>query len=181
MSCSIKHIMDDPAVSEAVIAADLMTQELSTVHPEDDVYRALTIMARDNHIVLPVVSQADGDEFLGVLSRNDVYDAVRARLDDMRKHLLLEHEGLIPIEHEETLHQLVMGVSTGKTENIQRLLVPLQAIGQSLRESDFRRRFGVQVIAIEQPDGAIQCPPDVDAPLQTSQRLIGIVPDEQRE
>ena len=176
----IKHIMDDPAVSEAVIAADLMSQELSTVDPEDDVYYALTVMARGNHIVLPVVRRTEDGEFLGMLSREDIYTAVHAQVSDMRKHLLQEHEGLAVIEHEETLHQLVTGVSTGKTENVQRLLVPLQAVGQSLRESDFRRRFGVQVIAIEQPDGSIQCPPDVDSPLQTKQRLMAIVSDEQR-
>ena len=83
------------------------------------------------------------------------------------------------IEHEETLHQLVAGVSVSKSENVQRLLVPIQAVGRSLRESDFRRQFGVQVIAIEQPDGSIQCPPDVERPLQTNQRLIAIVSREQ--
>ncbi len=44
------------------------------------------------------------------------------------------------------------------------------------READFRRTFGVQVLAIEQPDGTLQCPPDLNAPLQTSPRLVAVVP-----
>ncbi len=66
------------------------------------------------------------------------------------------------------------GASAGKTEKIQRLIVPVQAVGLSLRDADFRRKYGVQVIAIEQADGSIQCPPDVEGPLKTDQRLIGI-------
>lgn len=53
----------------------------------------------------------------------------------------------------------------------------LQAVGKSLRKADFRRQFGAQVIGIEQPDGSIQCPPDPNAPLRTSQRLVAIVGD----
>ncbi len=171
----IKRIMTEPGVSEAIIAADIMTEEISSVDIGEDVYSALTLMARENHIVMPVVSSRDPDVFLGMLSRKDVYAAIRSQIDEMRQHLLLEHEGLAAIDQEESLHQLVMGVSGPKFGNIQRLLIPMQAIGHSLRESDFRREFGVQVIAIEQPDGTIQCPPDPDAPLKTNQRLVGIV------
>ena len=132
-------------------------------------------MARDNHFVMPVVARGPEPKFLGMLTRADVYAAVRRRMDEMREYLLVDHEGLSVIEHEEQLHQLVMGVAAPKPENIQRLLVPLQAVGKSLREADFRRQFGVQVIAVEQPDGSIVCPPDPDLPLETKQRLVAIV------
>ena len=39
---------------------------------------------------------------------------------------------------------------------------------------DFRREFGVQVIAIELPDGSLVCPPDPDLPLETKYRLVAI-------
>ena len=155
-----------------------MTTDLRAVHPDDDLYVALAVMTRDNQIVLPVVARSRDGEFLGMLTRDDIYETVRTDLDDMRRHLLHEHKGLVAIDREETLHQLVTGASLGTSENIQRLLVPLQAVGRSLRESDFRRQFGVQVIAVEQPDGSFQCPPDVDRPLETKQRLIGIVSQE---
>lgn len=171
----ITRIMDEPAVAEAVIAADIMTEDLVEVYPEEDVYAALARMAQDNHIVAPVVSRGMHPVYLGMLSRDDVYAAVRRRLEEMRQHLLIEHEGLAALEQEESLHQLVMGFAPTKRERIQRLLVPIQAVGRSLRESNFRAAFGVQVIAVEEPDGRLHCPPDPDVPLRTDQRLVAVV------
>ena len=125
-------------------------------------------MARNNGVVLPVVARDDGSRFLGRLTRADIYQHVRTQLDDLREHLVLEHKARTAIEHEDTVHQLVIGVSAGKAERIQRLIVPIQAMGKSLREADFRRQFGVQVIGIEQADGSIQCPPDIEASLRTN-------------
>jgi CIC family chloride channel protein len=177
----IERIMDEPAIAEAVIAEDLMSTELTAVHPDDDAYHALTMMAKHNHVTLPVVSRDEEQRFLGMLTRDDIYDAVRRRIEDLHRHLLLDHEALTAIEHEEELHQLLIGVSPPKQDNIQRLLVPVQAVGRSLRESDFRRQFGVQVIAIELPDGTVQCPPDPDTPLQTTQRLVAIVTEREED
>ncbi len=171
----IKRIMSEPGVSEAVIAADIMTDEVDTIDADENVYSAVTLMARENHVVMPVVSPREPDLFLGMLSRHEVYAAVRGQLDEMRRHLLVEHRGLAAIDQEENLQQLVMGVSGPKFDNIQRLLVPIQAVGRSLRESDFRQNYGVHVIAIEQPDGSLECPPNPDRPLQTNQRLVAIV------
>lgn len=104
-----------------------------------------------------------------------VFEAIRGHVEQTQAFVLKEHGGLPAIDQEGQLQQLVMGISATKTDMIQRLLVPLQAVGESLREADFRRQFGAQVIAIEQPDGSIQCPTDLDTPLQTSQRLVAIV------
>jgi len=171
----ISQIMNQADISDIVIAADMMTAEPVALNPSDDLYAALAAMARNHGVVLPVVARDEGRRFLGMLTRADIHQHVRTQLDGLRRHLVLEHEALAAIEHEDTLHQLVVGVSAGKAEQIQRLIVPVQAVGMSLRQADFRRRCGVQVIAIEQADGAIQCPPHVDAPLKTDQRLIGIV------
>lgn len=177
----IQRIMDLPGAAEAVIAKDMMTEDLTTVYPDDDVYHALTLMGRNNYVVLPVVSRHARRAYVGMLSREDIHLAIRRQATEMRKHLIDEHEGLSVIEYEEKLDQLVVGMSTDKPENIQRLLVPLQAVGRSLRESNFRQAFGVQVIAVEQPDGSIQCPPDIDAPLQTNQRLVAIMSEDSAE
>ena len=175
----IERIMDEPSICEAVIAADLMTPDFITIHPDEDVYTALTRMARDNQIVVPVVTRGAQPRFCGMLTRADVHNAVHSRLDELRQHLLGDHAGLAAMENEEQLHQLVMGVAPPRGHNIQRLLVPVQAVGKSLRETDFRRQFGVQVIAVEQPDGSISCPPDPDVPLSTRQRLVAIVTERQ--
>jgi CBS domain-containing protein len=170
----ITNIMEEPGISELVVAADILTADPVTLTPDDDLYVALAVMARNKDQVVPVVARERGHRFVGMLTRSGVYRSVRTQLNDLRKNLVLEHKGLAEIEREEALHQLVTGVSARETESIKRLIVPVQAVGQSLREADFRRQFGVQVIAIEQADGSIECPPDVDAPLRTNQRLLAI-------
>ncbi len=82
-----------------------------------------------------------------------------------------EHGGLAAIDREGQLQQLVMGISATRTDMIQQLLALLQAVGKSLREAGFRRQFGAQIITIEEPDGSIQCPPDLDPLMQTGRRL----------
>ena len=82
--------------------------------------------------------------------------------------------GLSAIDPKASLHQLVMGVSAPRTDNIQRLLMPLQAVGRSLRKSDFRRRFGVQVIALGQPEGTIPSPPDPPSPWRMDRGLVAV-------
>ncbi|UCE61342.1 MAG: chloride channel protein [Phycisphaerales bacterium] len=176
----ITRIMNEPGISEVIIAADIMTPEPDALNPDDDLYTALAAMARNNDVVMPVVARDRREHLVGMLTRRDIYRTVRRQLDDLGRHLVLEHEALASIEHEETLHQLVTGVPAGKASRVQRLLVPIQAIGLSLRQADFRRKYDVQVIGIEQTDGTIQCPPDVDAPLKTDQRLIGIVGEQQQ-
>lgn len=170
----IHRIMDEPGLAEAIIAADLMTERLSVVCPDDDLYHAMEIFRRGNHNVLPVVER-DTDRWLGMLTRQTVYDTVRHDIEETQKLMLREHAGLMAIGQEGQLQQLVMGVAPARTDLVQRLLVPLQAVGKSLREADFRRNFKAQVIAIEQPDGTVVCPPPLDEPLRTDQRLLAIV------
>ncbi len=176
----IHRMMDEPGLADAVIAADLMTERLAVVCPDDDLYHALETFRRENHHVLPVVDR-ETDQWLGMLTRETVYETVRHDIEETQKLMLREHTGLRPIGQEGQLQQLVMGVAPTKTDLVQRLLVPLQAVGKSLREADFRRNFKAQVIAIEQPDGTLVCPPPLDEPLRTDQRLLAIVSRDEHE
>ncbi len=175
----IRQIMEEPGLAEAVIAADMMTSDLLTAFPDEDVYSAISNLEMGHHDVLPVVSRDDSANWLGMLTREAIFDALRRQTAAMHEHVLEEHVGLAVIEQEGKLQALAMGVVPQPKELIQRLFVPLDAIGKSLRETDFRREFGIQVIAIENADGALQCPPDPDQPLQTSQRIVAIVPPEE--
>lgn len=163
---------------DAVIAMDMMTEHPVTLHPDDDVYRALEQLRQSGHEVLPVVERT-GDErpprWLGMLTREHVFETVHRQIAETQKLMFREHKGLAAIEQEGRLQQLIMGVSPVERDMIQRLLVPMDAVGKSLREADFRQKYGAQVIAIEQPDGTLQCPPDLNAPLSTGQRLLTIV------
>jgi CBS domain-containing protein len=171
----IREYMESPALADMIIAADLMTTDPWTVTADDSLSQALGVMAQSKRTAVPVVRRPRGREFIGMITAESVYRAIRDQLDQMKTHLFAEHGELAVIESEETFHQLALGTSLASVNSIQRLMVPLQVIGRSLRESDFRSAFGIQVIAIEYPDGSIQCPPDVNAPLRTNQRLIGIV------
>jgi len=171
----IRRIMQEPGLADAVIALDIMSERPGAVHPGQDVYSALSELERQHRDVAPVVPADGTQRWLGMLTRQRVFERVQREIAEMQKLVLREHTGLAAIEQEGQLQHLVMGVTPAPKDVIQRLLVPLQAVGQSLREADVRRAFGIQVIAIEQPDGSLQCPPDVDAPLQSSQRLVAIV------
>jgi CIC family chloride channel protein len=177
----IQRIMNEPLLGEAVIAADIMTEQPTRLFPDEDLYQAAGKFKRGNQHVLPVVPRDGTNRWLGMLTRECVYDAVRREIKETQKLMLREHIGLAAIGQEAQLQQIVMGVSPAGTDVVQRLIVPLQAIGKSLREADFRKNFGAQVIAIEQPDGSILCPPPLDAPLRTDQRLLAILWREQVE
>ena len=88
--------------------------------------------------------------------------------------LLEEHLSLRAIEQDVRLDHLVMGVPV-EHALIQRLFVPMDAVGKSLRECNFRRKYNMEVIAIERADGSIECPPDPDAPLLTRYRLLAVL------
>ncbi|MFQ5412573.1 MAG: CBS domain-containing protein, partial [Phycisphaerae bacterium] len=171
----IRRMMEQPELADAVIAMDMMTERLATVSPEMDVYQAMAEFRRGNHQVLPVIARGKGDRWLGMLSRERVFQAIRDNLAETQEQMFREHASLAAIEQEGQLQQLVMGVSPMGRDMIQRLLVPMDAVGRSLREADFRRHYGAQVIAIEQSDGRIECPPNLDRPLETHQRLLAVV------
>jgi CIC family chloride channel protein len=173
----IRKVMEEPQLIDALIADDMMTERLNTIAPDQDLYEALEVFNLENHECLPVVTADQSRRFLGMLSREHIYNAVREHMAATQDFIFREHAGLAAIDQESRLQQLVMGVTPEKTDNVQRLMVPFDAVGKSLKEADFRNQFGAEVIAIEMPDGTIQCPPDINAPLTPSVRLVAVVWD----
>ena len=181
-TADIHRIMDEPGLDEVIIAADVMTERVPTVRPDESVYEALNEFRRSQRDVLPVLSRDTGRHWCGMLTRERVFRSVRGQIEEVQRSVVAEHRGLVAIEREGQLQELVTGLTPTRKHEIQRLLVPLQAVGKSLCQADFRKTFGTQIIAIEQPDGSIQCPPDIDAPLRTDQRLVALVwnPEDQK-
>ncbi len=171
----ISRVMDEPMIGDIVIASDIMVTRLTTVRPDDDLYNVLETFRTTNHEALPVVSDGPRPRFVGMLSRQAIHRAVRSESERMRAYLHAEHAGIAAIEQDEQLYQLVLGVSAPKPDTIQRMPVPHDAVGKSLREADFRRRHGAQVVGIQNENGTLQCPPDIDAPLQREQLLLVIL------
>jgi CIC family chloride channel protein len=174
-SSDIQRIMDEPALAEAVIAADMMREPHALLYPDENVYQALNEFRHGQDGVLPVVARGSGRRWLGALTREGVFKAVRDQIEKMQQATMREHRGLAAIGQEGQLQELLAGFVSHQQHKVQRLLVPLQAVGRSLREADFRKHFGAQVIGIEQADGSIQCPPDIDAPLRTEQRIVALL------
>lgn len=161
----------DSTFLAAVIAADIMTTQVITVTPDDDVYEVLNRFRATRHDVLPVV-QGGRPRWLGMLSRRAIFDALRERTDSIHRMVLEEHAGLHEIDEEGRISELAMAVSPNSRELIQRRMVPADALGRSLRETDFRRVYGVTVLGVELEDGTLQFPPELDMPLSAEQRLI---------
>jgi K+/H+ antiporter YhaU regulatory subunit KhtT len=127
-----------------------------------------------DHDVLPVLSHDRRKRWIGMLTRRNIIERLHEELERSTQLALHEHLSLRAIEEESKISQLVTAIP-GRRPDVQRLFVPIDAIGKSLKECDFRRKYDVQVIAIEQRDGSFQCPPDPDASLRTDQRLLAVV------
>lgn len=172
----ISRVMSEPGMSDLVIAADMMTTQIRTVDPDQPLYEVLSTFRTVTHNLLPVVSEGS-QRFLGVLTRQAIHQAVRQHSEQMRAHLHREHSGIATIEQDEQLYHIVVGVSAPSPDTIQRIAVPFEAVGKSIREADFRRQFGAQIIGVQNPDGTMQCPPDINAPLRPDQMLLAILPE----
>jgi len=171
----ISRVMAEPGISSLVIAADIMTPQFTSVDPDLDLYQALELFNNVGHEVLPVVAEADGSTFEGMLPRRAIHDTIRSRTSELRGHLQREHAGLIAVEQDEQLYQLMLGVSAERPQSIQRMAVPYEVVGKSIRESNFAQEYNAQVIGVLHADGRLQCPPDIDAPLQADQFLVVIM------
>ena len=113
-------------------------------------------------------------KWVGMRTRRDVVTTLHKELERSHQAAFREHASLSAIQEDVLVDQLIMGLPQ-KHADVQRLFVPIDAIGKSLRECDFRRKYNAQVIAIEHPDGSIECPPDLDKPLSTKGRLLAVV------
>jgi CIC family chloride channel protein len=171
----IQRIMQTPELADVIIAGDVMTSRLNTLSADDNAYDALELMSRHNHDVIPIVSADSQARWVGMLTRERIFEALRKSNEEIHRALISEHVGLAVIDREAQLQHLVMGVAPLHKDTIQRLKVPHDVVGQSIRQADFRNKHGAQIIAVELPNGTLQCPPDPDAPLKSDHRLIAIV------
>lgn len=171
----ISRILDEPGISHLVIASDIMTTRLRVIEPDQSLYEVLETFRATNYEVLPVVSDDGRQRFEGMLRRSAIHEAVRSRSDEIRGYMHQEHAGIAAFEQDEQFYQLAMGVSAPRPDTVQRMPVPHDAVGKSLRDTDFRRRYGAQVIGVQSAEGMLQCPPDIDAPLRPDQLLLVIL------
>ncbi len=179
-AADLGRVMEHIHVAPMLLASDIMHRDFPTLTAEENVYNALHAFTDTEHDVLPVLGPAPDRRWLGMFSRRLVVDALFERLGQTQANVFDEHEGLTAIQPELRAGQLLAG-TVSRHARVERLFVPMQCLGKSLRESDFARQFNAQVIAVEQRNGTLQCPPDPDAPLRSDQRLIAVVWSDQPE
>lgn len=156
---------------QIVVAADIMNSRMPPLRMTDDLYTALERFRRAGIDVLPVVAR-DGKTFVGVLERATLLQDMRTYMADRSAAALREHAALSTIANDVQLDDLLAALSQRHEDSVVRMRVPDDAVGLSLRETDFRRRFGVYVLAIETAAGPLVAPPDPGRPLAADDTLI---------
>jgi chloride channel protein, CIC family len=168
------EILASPGLPAFLVAEDAMTTKLTTLYPDETLYAALDVFDRSEYEVLPVVTRGRDRDWLGMLSRAQVASSLRSAMERVGQAVAREHAGLKVLETDVRIEQLLLTMPS-KDVKIQRLFVPIDAVGKTLRECGFRNRYNADVIAIEERDGSIKCPPPIDMPLKTEQRLLAVV------
>jgi len=166
---TIADVADVGGSSRHLTAKDLLAPDPQVVYPGDDLYSTLDLFRRLSVDVLPVVEEGN---YLGMLSRAAILKALRKRLADQRYHLLREHSGLTALAEEGLLENLLSEISSHAGGKVQRMSVPNDVVGKTLKESGFRERYLSQVIAVQKSTGELVTAPDPDLVLMKEDTLI---------
>ena len=161
--------LDEPEVPSVVIAADLAVPPKALLEPRDSLYEAVHLFQAHGSEALPVVSRRPNGRYLGMLSRTSVFQTLQQSMEALRSGFAREHAALV--SSSEVIH-LVGALSAADTRAVDRVTVRRDQIGRSLRELDFRRRHGAEVLAIQTAMGAVFHPPDPDRPLASGDVLL---------
>jgi K+/H+ antiporter YhaU regulatory subunit KhtT len=167
----IADVSDAGGSSRLLVARNLLSPDFKVVYLEDDLYSTLDLFRRTSLDVLPVVDERSGD-YAGMLSRDAIMKALRKRLADQRYHLLREHSGLTALAQESLIENLLSEISSHTKGKVQRMSVPEEIAGKSLKESGFRSRYESQVIAIQRATGELIAAPDPEHVLLKEDTLI---------
>jgi len=154
-----------------VIAVDLMNAAPQVVHPEDDLYATLALFRQHDADALPVVDR-ETRAYIGMLSRAAILEALRARAAERGAQVLREHGSIAALAQGDQLAGLLSELPAYRRGTVQRIAVPAETVGRSLREADFRNRFAYEVIAVQKASGELQTPPDPGRPLSGDDVLI---------
>jgi CIC family chloride channel protein len=168
----LRHLLDGPDLLSVVIAADLISGPPVCLEPQQTLYEAVALFQDRGVEALPVVEDRESGRFVGMLTRSRVYDALRGHLERMRQSLLAEHAGIAAIEEQSELVHLLGAMSSIDTGRVERVPVDAELAGRSLREIDYRRTRGAEVLAIQTRERRFLCPPDPGRPLAEGDVLL---------
>ncbi|MFO0576154.1 MAG: chloride channel protein [Polyangia bacterium] len=161
--------------SQLIVAADIMNTVVRPLRDSDDLYTAIERFREASVDTLPVVSRF-GRSFVGVLQREELLKALREHSAQRSAAALREHSAFSMLANDVELDALSAELGTRRGDHIARQRVPDDIAGLSLREADYRRRYGAQVIAIETSAGELLAPPDPLRPLGREDVLVVMRP-----
>lgn len=158
-------------LSQLIVAADIMNSSVASLHQNDDLYTALERFGQAGIDVLPVVER-DGRTFVGILERDTMLKALREHVAARSAAALREHAAFSSLANDVELDTLFAELGSQRGEHITRMRVPDDVLGLSLKEADFRSRYGAHVIAIETVSGKLLAPPDPQRSLKKEDILV---------
>jgi CIC family chloride channel protein len=162
----------DPLFGEMVIAEDLMTPLRTVLHPSMTLLEAARRYIVGRSAILPVVDERHGGKIVGVLDRSAIHRVLRQRLADARRLAMDEERALRTVAGDEQLFHLAEGMGTQHATTIREMPTPSDLVGVSLRDSNFRRSYGLEVLGVRHPDGSQTIPADPSRPLAERDLLL---------
>jgi chloride channel protein, CIC family len=69
------EVLHNEQLDHLVVAKDIATSKVITVHPDDSLYTALQKISSKDFSILPVVSNENPDRLLGIITRRDIIGA----------------------------------------------------------------------------------------------------------
>ncbi|WP_022853569.1 chloride channel protein [Thermodesulfatator atlanticus] len=81
----IREILKQPEAWDLLTIKDVARYDIITTHPSEDIHTAFRKFTVRNIDALPVVSDDDPREFLGMLGRREVIDFYNRRLEELKK------------------------------------------------------------------------------------------------
>lgn len=158
-----KVLHEDRSLEQFLTARDLAVLDYPTISANADLHAAVKLMAERGVQDLVVMTDDQPPHMLGVLSHHDISAAYAHRTEDLA---LMD-------ESEARIERLKRRSLIGHGQDVQEVPVPEEIVGLSLRNSNFRQKYGKQVVGIRDPgNGTLQIPADPDVPLQAHHVLL---------
>jgi CIC family chloride channel protein len=161
------HFFEKEELKNLLIAADIVNTNFETLSVESNCQVALDKMSRYDLEGLPVVSEEDGNRFLGYIWRKDIQDAYQKEID--RMEIASNIASSISMKEDEKELHFMEGYS------IVEISPPKSFIGKSIRELDIRKNYGVDVLSIKtgkRSDAKIKAIPNPNHIFKEDQTII---------
>jgi chloride channel protein, CIC family len=137
-------IQDNDDLASLVIAADVADMDIPLVLPTDRLDLVMHLFGRTHNNELPVCDVAKSRRIIGVITKKAVIDAYNLRA--LQADLSGGVGAIVGAVSEGRIVEVISGMHMGE------MLVPTQFVGNTLRELDIRRRFGLEVVLIHREE-----------------------------